>query len=100
MKIIGVLTSTVIALVYASIMNGWALTKLWVWFVVPVFHLPVLNIPQAIGIALVIGYLTMPTSKTEKDDDEYWLVLVKAIALTTFKPLFCLAVGAIVRAFL
>ena len=34
---------------------GFALTKLWVWFIVPVFALPVLTIAYAIGLMLVVN---------------------------------------------
>ena len=99
MKAIGIVTSAIIVIFYGAAMDGWALTKLWAWFVVPVFSLPALNIPQAIGIALLVGYLTTSISKTEKED-EFGLLLAKAIAIATFKPLLALGCGAVVRAFL
>lgn len=40
-----------------SIWEGFVLTKLWAWFVVPTFGLPVLTIPIAIGLALLVGLL-------------------------------------------
>lgn len=42
----------------SNLVKGWALTKLWAWFVVPVFHLPVLSIVQGIGLTLVVGLAT------------------------------------------
>lgn len=40
------------------ILEGLILTKLWTWFVVPTFGLPMLSIPAAIGICLIMAFLT------------------------------------------
>ena len=45
-------------LVLSSVWRGYVLTILWAWFVVPVFHLPALGIVTAIGISLVVSFLT------------------------------------------
>lgn len=42
----------------AAIAEGWALSILWGWFVVPIFNAPALSIPVAIGLALTIGMMT------------------------------------------
>jgi len=41
-----------------SVWEGFVFLKLWAWFVVPTFGLPMLTIPVAIGLALLIGFLT------------------------------------------
>ena len=41
-----------------SIWGGFVLTKLWIWFIVPVFHLPALTLVPAIGLCFVVSYLT------------------------------------------
>ena len=50
-----------------SIYRGYVLTKLWGWFVVPTFELPQLIIPAAIGLSLIMGYLTHQTSSADND---------------------------------
>jgi len=40
--------------VLASISYGFVLTKLWSWFIIPIFHLPVITIVPAMGIMLTI----------------------------------------------
>jgi hypothetical protein len=42
----------------AAIWNAFVLKMLWGWFVAPIFHLPTLTIPVAIGISLIVGILT------------------------------------------
>lgn len=52
-----------------AICSGFTLSILWGWFMVPVFHLPELSIPQAIGISVVIHFLTNKDAG-RKDDRE------------------------------
>ena len=57
--------------IYNYIVYGWALTMLWGWFAVPLFHVPALNIAQAIGISMIIRLFTpMPEDKGEEDKRE------------------------------
>jgi len=55
MGCMGLLAFLVCISVIASILNGWALSVLWGWFVVPTFALPNLGIVQAIGLSMVIN---------------------------------------------
>jgi len=41
-----------------SIWKGFVFTKLWMWFVIPMFGLPPISIPMAIGLCLVAAFLT------------------------------------------
>ena len=99
MKIIGYISTTIVLMVYAATLNGWALSKLWAWFIVSTFGLSALSIPAAIGLSLVVGYLTQ-TLKPDKDKKPYWETLVEGGVASTVKPLFALAFGAIVKAWL
>lgn len=40
------------------LLSGFVLSVLWRWFVVPPFGLPELTVAQALGIALVVNYVT------------------------------------------
>lgn len=42
-------------LVPVMLLNAWALTLLWAWFVVPTFDVPALTIPVALGLSLIIA---------------------------------------------
>ena len=102
MKVVGYISTTAFTIVYGAIMNGWALTKLWHWFVEGQFGLKPLSIPAAMGLVLVVGYLThqIDTAKKEKDDDSYAVQLIRTFAIATLKPLMALLVGSIVKAWL
>lgn len=48
-----------LVIIIAFIQEGFVLVKLWNWFALPLFPtLPTLNIPQAIGIGILVGFLT------------------------------------------
>jgi hypothetical protein len=81
----------------APVANGWALAKLWLWFVVPRFGLPILTLPQAIGLGLVASALLFhPTDCAEKERTMTEKV-GRAIGLILARPALLLAVGWIVR---
>lgn len=77
-----------------AIINGWALSILWGWFFVPVLHLPSISIPQAIGISLVVSFLTHQYRKTEQKDN------YEEIMYAFVKPVTALVIGYIVKSFL
>jgi hypothetical protein len=77
-----------------SIWNGYALAVLWGWFIVPVFHGPALRIPFAIGLSLIVGYMTHQTRKSEDDPDTGYMFLLGVI-----KPAVALLFGWIVTWF-
>lgn len=82
-----------------SMWRGYALTILWAWFVVPVFGLPTLAIAPAIGVSLVVGFLTHQyrPSDVEEDSDER---MIKAATYATLAPLFALAFGWCIKVFM
>lgn len=81
----------------SSIINGFVLTKLWLWFMVPFFGFAPLNIPLAIGIGLIATFLTHHTIglKSEDDADKQ----KKNITLGFLRPFVYLLVGWVVHAF-
>jgi hypothetical protein len=102
---LGILVLLVILLPGSIIMSGWVLTILWSWFIVPVFNLPSLTIPYAIGISTVISMLTNKTvssnavnNKNEKKETS--TVIAEALALSFGVPLFLLFFGWIITLFL
>ena len=79
----------------AVILRGWALSTLWGWFAVPIFHLPALSIPQAIGVSIVVSLLTYQRIP-EGAKDKKW----DPIAHSVLVPLFAVWVGWIVKGYL
>lgn len=72
--------------------SGFVLAKLWTWFIVPL-GAPALSVPSAIGIGLVVGFVTgRPSNEVVHSE--------KLMVYEIFCPAVALAVGAIVREFL
>ena len=87
-------------MVYGALANGFVLTKLWGWFIVPVFGLPQLSLPYAIGFAMIIGYLTRHDFKIKDDSEEKdvktaWVKVIVSILY----PWLALFLGWVVHLF-
>jgi hypothetical protein len=91
-----VLLGGVVVAAVAAIWGGFVLSIMWGWFVVGLFGLPALSIPQAIGISLVVAMLAHQRPPERTDDDD-WLT---SIAYSVIAPLLTLCVGWVVKAFL
>lgn len=99
-SVIGILLlfpASVALLAFGVMWEGAVLSVLWGWFVVPLFGLPPLSLPFAIGLALVVGLLTAhKTGNESTDPDKKWAPLVTMVA----RPGAALLVGWIVTKFL
>lgn len=85
---------------FSAILNGWALSKLWAWFFMPTLGLPALSIPQAIGVACVVTYLTYQHPNATSAEKPFQKVLLGAILISVFRPAFAVAFGWVVQMFL
>ena len=85
--------------VIGAIWSGYVLTILWAWFVVPTFGLPPLALAPAIGLAVVVSYLTHQyhPKPAKPDDDGKWDETARVIAHMVFRPAIALLVGWIVK---
>lgn len=81
---------------FVTILNGWVLSVLWAWFLVPSFGLPALKIPAAIGIATVVGMLTSQyIHNNESEEDE----MVARVSHSVAVPVVSLIIGFVARFF-
>lgn len=75
-----------------TIWQGFVLTKLWAWFIVPVFGLPALGLVPAIGLAAVITYLTTSVPHDIKDKG-YSDLVGHQVSVGLILPAFALLTG-------
>jgi len=93
--VIGGLLATIAGIVWM----GFVLTVLWGWFVVPLFRLPELTIPAALGLSLVVGYMTKDGQQMKTGED-FGGAVFKALIALALKPAVALGVGWVIRGFL
>ena len=97
---LGLLIYVVILVVAGSIMSGWALSVLWGWFVVPLFDVPSLTIPYALGLGLVIGLFIPATAKSTSDDATILDMVIHGLVKAFCVPLLAVFIGWILLGFL
>jgi hypothetical protein len=100
MVAIFVLGLLALSIALGSMWRGYVFSVLWGWFIVPIFHLPALGIASAIGIALVISFLTYQVSTPHGDDQGVAEKLSSNLTLSFLYPLICLLVGWVVTWFM
>lgn len=100
MRIIGYAVTTAFLMAFNSLLSGWALTVLWGWFIVPTFHTPPLNLVPAIGLNLVISFLTYHFVDTETPDRSFGESLFRSFLVALFTVASYLGVGWVVHLFM
>lgn len=79
-----------------SALNGWTLTILWKWFIVPSFDARPLAVPYAMGISLIIrSAVYQPPGKEERSQG-----LGSTIGIAIAKPFIVLALGWLITLFI
>lgn len=84
----------VVAMIFVlGILEGWAVSTLWNWFVATTFGLPRLFIPLAIGLAMTATVFQVPPCKARKEES-----IDRSIQLIC-QPFFCVLFGWIIKEF-
>lgn len=86
-------------LILGTIWRGYVFSILWGWFAVPIFGLPVLSIPAAIGIATLVSFLVWQHQHHE-DSRPDGQKFASAAGMVIFYPAASLLVGWVVTLFL
>jgi hypothetical protein len=86
------------------ILNGWVLTYLWNWFVLPLFpQMPMLTLWPAVGLAIIVSYLTFhPRTEIIKSKDGKVYTTVSFLKLIDglLYPLYVLGFAWLVHRYL
>ncbi len=89
-----------VLMVLGSIFNGYALSILWGWFMVTTLKLPALSIVQAIGIALIVRFLTVQYDPQQENQKGFGEIFFKSLMLSFLHSAFALFVGWIIHFFM
>lgn len=99
MKVLGYITTFVISIALSTVWSGYVLSVLWRWFVVPSLDAPALSVGYAIGIMIVVGYLTQ-TDEASKKQESLSAMLAEGIARAALRPALALLFGWVVTLFI
>jgi len=97
---VGFIAGVLVLLAISAIWKGYVLTVLWGWFVVPTFGLPALSLAPAIGMSMVVSFLTHQSDATKEQEGSSSERLAKAVAHALLVPALVLGIGAVVRHFM
>jgi hypothetical protein len=97
---VGFIVGVLGLLAISAMWKGYVLTVLWGWFVVPTFGLPVLALAQAIGMSLVVSFLTHQSDATKEQKGSWSQRFAKSVAYALLMPALVLGIGAVVRQFM
>jgi cytochrome bd-type quinol oxidase subunit 1 len=101
MKIFGYVCSYLILMPLSITFSGYALSVLWDWFVAVTFGVESLSIPAAIGLSLIINYITYQYNEQESDSSiSQSERLGKAVFMAMIRPSLALLTGWIVTMFM
>lgn len=89
----------VFSLILGPIWGGYVLSILWGWFMVTAFALPPLHIANAIGLALVVRYLTHPLIDCQEPKREAMERVIRSALIAFDTPAFALVFGWVVHKF-
>ena len=93
--VLGIMTLTAVA-------EGWVITVMWDWFVVPQWGVQSLPIPIAIGLALLINLVAVPYQKgayAGLDPEEKKVKARSDFFMMVLRPFMVLGVGYVVHLF-
>ena len=80
--------------VIMAVSQGFVISTLWEWFIVPAFGLPSIGILSAIGFSL-LAFILCPTPPIPSEDESR-----KHVFMQLIKPWFYLFIGYIVKLFM
>lgn len=86
-------------LVVGTLWRGFVLHILWGWFMVPIFGLPALSVVAAIGVSLVVSFMTFQYVYA-KDDRETAAKIGSVFGITVLYPALVLGIGYVVKSFM
>jgi len=99
MENFGKFMTVVLAMLISPIINGFVITKLWLWFIVPTFEADPLRLVEAIGLMFLINYIKAKRDK-EADKDKFWEQFATNMIYLILMAGFALLSGWIVQMFM
>lgn len=83
-----------------ALWNGYVLSVLWGWFIVPTFEIRPLGVLPAIGVAMVVGYLTKQMDTYVDKSKSINERIIQSIVYMALGPAIALVFGWVLRLFM
>lgn len=99
---LGMVVSFLVVAVLSIVMNGWAISTLWNWFVPSIFGLTTLTMGKALGLSLVAQVFTgrmYSDTKSEESSDSFTATIFKSLLKVIFVPTMTVFFGWIILQF-
>lgn len=94
---LGLIALYIILIGLSAVINGWALMTLWGWFITTLFETaPILGLWQAVGLALVVRFLTKSWDSNKSEDKGLSDAIGQALAVVILRPALSVAFGWVV----
>ena len=97
---IGVVCGVIVMLAFSSIWKGYVLTLLWLWFVAPLFGLPFLTLGSAVGLSLVVTFLTYQHGLAKDEEGKLAVQMINGVTSSFLFPAIALGLGWLVHKFM
>ena len=98
MLIVGAVVSLAALIAVRMVIDGWTLSVLWGWFMVPLFHLHYLTVWQAMGLGLVVTFATWQKMPEVEAPKKKWSEKVATLVVEILvRPAIILGVGWVIH---
>jgi membrane protein CcdC involved in cytochrome C biogenesis len=96
--ILGIILLIAVVLCGHLLFVGYILSKLWLWFIMPVFHLPELSLGYAMGLGLIFDLILIGVSnQTDASNLNSNQLTSRALNLMFARPLSILFIGWLIH---
>lgn len=100
MKVIGIITLTIVTVVLSTLWRGYVFSKLWLWFIVATFSACPLSIAQSIGLSSVVSFLTYQYDSYDDKSKSSAEKIGTGVAIALLMPALALFFGWVVKGYL
>lgn len=100
MKNLSKLVAGLLAMSIGISVSGFVLTKLWIWFIVPIFGFSPLGIIESIGLVILVSFLKSAKRDESVDLDNFWKQLIDKFLFSLYASLAFLLFGWVVSLFM
>lgn len=103
MSCFGMLISTFLLIALGVVLNGWALSNIWNWYMPSIFGLTTLTIWKSVGVSMVfqlfIGTNHIIKSDSDTKNKSYMTVFFESLVKVTLAPVLSVFFAWIVYQF-